>query len=73
MIKETLLNLSLILWSLSIWSQGEIQAVKVKADSLIGDGSRITGITPQNLAVSVSGDTLYITEGNFVIIPGLSV
>jgi hypothetical protein len=26
----------------------------------------------QNLAVSVSGDTLYITEGNFVIIPGLS-
>ncbi len=54
------------------FTQGTIEAEKVIADSLLGDGSRITGISNQNLAVSQSGDTLFITGGNFVIIPGLS-
>ena len=53
-------------------AQGTFEAEKVTADSLIGDGSRITGISNQNLAVSQVGDTLRITNGNFVIIPGLS-
>ena len=51
---------------------GTIEAEKITADSLIGDGSRITGIQSQNLVVSESGDTLHITEGNWVLIPGLS-
>ena len=51
-----------------------MEAPKVIADTLAGDGSKITGIseTPQNLIVSISGDTLFITEGNWVLIPGLS-
>lgn len=57
---------------MSLYAQGTIEAEKVIADSLIGDGSRITGLGNQNLAVSVSGDTLHITEGNYVIIPGIS-
>ena len=49
-----------------------VEAEKVTADTLIGDGSRITGVSNQNLAVSQSGDTLRITGGNYVVIPGLS-
>ena len=63
----------LLLLPIALFSQnGTIEADKVTADSLVGDGSRITGIQNQNLAVSMSGDTLFITEGNWVLIPGLS-
>ena len=33
----------------------------------------VNGKDEQKLSVSVTGDTLYLTNGNFVIIPGLSV
>lgn len=59
-----------------IWCQGLIEADKVKADTVEaafkGDGSNLINLPNQNLVVSVSGDTLYITEGNWVLIPGLS-
>lgn len=70
--QTNLIALLSLLQTIVLFSQGDIEATKVKADSLIGDGSRITGITPQVLSVSASGDTLHISEGNFVIIPGLS-
>jgi hypothetical protein len=57
-------------------AQGVIEAEKVSADTLqgahVGDGSNLPNLPNQNLAVSVSGDTLYITDGNWVLIPGLS-
>ncbi len=57
-------------------AQGVIEAGEVIADTVraahIGDGSRLINLPNQNLAVSVSGDTLHITEGNWVLIPGLS-
>jgi hypothetical protein len=51
-----------------------VKAVVVKADTLIGDGSKIENIShfPQNLGVSPIGDTLFITDGNWVIIPNIS-
>ncbi len=55
---------------------GTIEAEQVTADSLkgihIGDGSRLFGLQSQNLSVSETGDTLHISEGNWVIIPGIS-
>ncbi len=69
---NTLAFLSITIASISYGQEGSIEAEKISADSLIGDGSRITGIQKQNLAVSISGDTLFITEGNWVLIPGLS-
>ena len=65
-------SIVLIYTSFSFGQEGSIEAEKITADSIIGDGSRITGIQNQNLAVSLSGDTLFITEGNWVLIPGLS-
>lgn len=53
------------------FSQGIIEADTVQA-AFKGDGSRLTNLPNQNLQVSPTGDTLFITEGNFVIIPGIS-
>lgn len=62
-----------ILWFTALtFSQGTIEAEKITTDSLVGEGSKITNLPPQNLAVSISGDTLFITEGNGGLIPGLS-
>ena len=51
-----------------------VKALIVNADTLIGDGSKIKNISffPQNLGVSQIGDTLFITDGNWVIIPNIS-
>ena len=73
---KEILSFLLVACTLSLYSQGVVEAGKVKADTVEaahkGDGSRLVNLPVQNLAVSMSGDTLYITEGNFVIIPGLS-
>ncbi|MBK8505898.1 MAG: hypothetical protein IPL46_29120 [Saprospiraceae bacterium] len=75
--KRSIVTLALfVLFSSLSFSQGIIEADEVISDTIrgahIGDGSRLVNLPNQNLAVSTSGDTLYITEGNFVIIPGLS-
>ncbi len=68
---KALLFLLMLACVLNLFAQGIIEADTVKA-AHIGDGSRLINLPIQNLAVSASGDTLFITEGNFVIIPGLS-
>ncbi len=69
-----LLLSSLLLLTTIICTQGTIEAEIIKADSLKGNGSKITGIQldVQNLSVSQAGDTLHISEGNWVLIPGIS-
>ena len=70
----TLLLLLQFAFLLSVSGQGLIEAEEVRADSLrgvhIGDGSRLIGLPNQNLVVSISGDTLHITEGKLGINPG---
>ena len=80
MIKSLAIVFSIFVIIQTTYSQGTIEAEKVTADTIlgahkgdhIGDGSQLTNLPPQNLGVSISGDTLFITEGNWVLIPGLS-
>jgi len=53
-------------------TMGTSQLLSVPYAMFAKNSGNVNGVTNQNLSVSLTGDTLYISNGNWVIIPGIS-